>query len=165
MNYTLSPEKDADASAIETLIETAFGPGRTARTIHRFRNGRMPLKGFGFVGRRGGETVASIRFWPAVLPDGRTIPLLGPLAVLPELRGLGMGRALVRKGLDSIRKAEASAVLIVGDPGYYAPFGFSVDPVRGLDIGGPVVPLTLMGIEFQPNVLSRLTGTIDPPAG
>lgn len=163
MNYMIAPETDADASVISDIIDAAFGAGRTARTIHRFRNGRAPLKGFGFVGRRDGETVASIRFWPAVLPDGRTVPLLGPLAVLPELRGLGMGRALVRQGLDAVREAGASAVLIVGDPGYYAPFGFSVDAVRGLNIGGPVAPLTLMGIEFQGEVLSRLIGTVDPP--
>jgi predicted N-acetyltransferase YhbS len=163
MNYTITPQTDADAPAIETLIEAAFGPGRTQRTIHRFRDGKPCLREFGFVGRRDGETVASIRFWPAVLPGGETVPLLGPLAVLPDLRGLGMGRALVRHGLDAVRKSGAKAVLIVGDPGYYAPFGFAVEPVRALDIGGPVAPLTLMGIEFAPGTLSTRSGTVLPP--
>lgn len=162
MQYSLISEHSTDADDIEALMGSAFGPDRHARTVHRFRQDRAPLAPFGFVARLDDKMVASIRFWPVVLPGGQTVPLLGPLAVEPEIRGLGLGRALVRKGLDAVRDSGAPAVLIVGDPGYYAPFGFSVEPVRNIDLGGPVVPLTLMGIEFTDGSLSKCSGSVEP---
>jgi len=162
MKYSLIKESPADAPAIEALMDLAFGPGRHSRNVVRFRDGRAPLHEFGFVGKHAKELVASIRFWPVLLPDGTVVPLLGPLAVRPELRGLGIGRALVRKGMDAVRLSGAPAILIIGDPGYYAPFGFRVDPVLGLDMGGPVAPLALMGIEYVPGSLSDLSGTVTP---
>lgn len=162
MNYMLTQEAADDVADIETLMDKAFGPGRQTRTVFRFRDGRAPLTEFGFTARLDGRMVASIRFWPVVLPGGTTVPLLGPLAVEPEIRGLGIGRALVRKGLDAVRESGAPAVLIIGDPGYYAPFGFSVDPVQALDMGGPLAPLTLMGIEFAEATLNAESGTVQP---
>lgn len=163
MHYTLGREMPGDADDIEALIDTAFGPGRFERTIIRFRRDRAPLGDFGHVARKGdGGLAGSIRFWPVLLPDGTRVPILGPLAVDPAIRGLGVGRALVRLGIDEVQAAGEPALLIVGDPGYYAPFGFSVTCVRGLDIGGPTAPLTLMGLEFVPGTLSGQAGTISP---
>jgi predicted N-acetyltransferase YhbS len=163
MYYTLGRETPGDIADIDTLIETAFGPGRFERTIMRFRRGRAPISAFGHVARTGDGTLAgSIRFWPVLLPDGSQVPMLGPLAVDPAIRGLGVGRALVRLGIDEVQAAGEPALLIVGDPGYYAPFGFSVATVRDLDIGGPTAPLTLMGLEFTPGTLSHLSGTVEP---
>ncbi|WP_420417781.1 GNAT family N-acetyltransferase [Pacificispira sp.] len=162
MQYSLTQEVPTDSDDIDALIDSAFGPGRLTRTVHRFRKSVPPMKEYGFVARLEGEMVASIRFWPVVLPCGTIIPMLGPLAVRPEIRGLGIGRALVRKGMDTVRVSGMPAIVIVGDPGYYAPFGFSVEPVQGLDLGGPVVPLTLMGIEYEAGALSGKSGTVEP---
>lgn len=162
MQYSLTQETKSDSDDIEALIDSAFGPGRLTRTVNRFRVGVPPMGEYGFVARLDGEMVASIRFWPVALPGGTTIPMLGPLAVQPEIRGMGIGRALVRKGMDTVRASGMPAILIVGDPGYYAPFGFNVEPVQSLDLGGPVVPLTLMGIEYVPGSLSGESGTVAP---
>lgn len=162
MKYALTKETAGDAAEIEALMDLAFGPGRHSRNVVRFRDQRAPMPQFCFVAKKSKEMVASIRFWPVCLPDGQVVPLLGPLAVRPELRGLGIGRGLVRKGMDAVRQSGAPALLIIGDPGYYAPFGFRVEPVRELDMGGPVVPLALMGIEYEDGSLSRQSGTITP---
>ncbi len=163
MDFDISPETPDDVPDIDALMEDAFGPARFGRTVFRFREGRAHLSEFAFVARNtDGHMVASIRFWPTVLPDGVVAPMLGPLAVRPELRGLGIGKALIQKGLAVVEESGARAVTIVGDPGYYAPFGFSVSPVVNLDIGGPVVPLTFMGIEYQGGALSGLSGTLQP---
>ena len=55
--------------------------------------------------------------------------LLGPLAVLPERQRQGLGSALVRAGLDALRDRGTRRVLVLGDPAYYARFGFA--PERG----------------------------------
>lgn len=156
------PERPNDLSDILNLMDIAFGPDRFRRTVYQFRDGVAPLKDHSYVARKDGVTVGSIRFWPILMPDGTTAPMLGPLAVMPHLRGLGIGQGLVRTGLQSLKDAGAPGVLIVGDPGYYAPFGFTVNPVRNLDLGGPVVPLTFMGLEYQPGVLSVQKGLLRP---
>lgn len=54
--------------------------------------------------------------------------LLGPLAVLPESQGRGIGSALVESTLEKLRSAGALGCVLVGDPGYYGRFGFSPFP-------------------------------------
>lgn len=158
----ISPETQGDASSIGALMDDVFGPDRFGRTVYRFRKNIAPISEHGYVARLDGVMVGSIRFWPIEMPDGTTAPLLGPLAVKSHLRGIGIGQDLVRRGLLSLEDSGAPGVLIVGDPGYYAPFGFSVDCVANLDLGGPVVPLTFMGLEFQPGVLSVQSGILHP---
>ena len=169
--YRIAPEEPAHAPAVEALIAESFGPERAKRTVYRFRDGRSPIAALAFVGllpegegeAAGSERlVASLNFWEVAAPGG-PLPLLGPLAVLSDLRGRGVGRALVVHGLAAARDQGWPAVLIVGDPGYYAPFGFSVGPVAGLDLPGPVGPLTFMGLEFTPGALSGRAGAVVPP--
>lgn len=162
MTYEIQPEAPGDSAAIDDLIEKSFGPERTKRTVHRFRIGRDPIRDLSFVGRADGVMVASIRFWMVQLPDGRPVPLLGPLAVDPELRGFGVGRSLVRHALDVVAARGHEAVLIIGDPGYYAGFGFSVAAVEGLEMPGPVGPLTFMGLENVAGALQGMSGTVTP---
>lgn len=165
MSFAISPEQPADAGEIESLVDLAFGEDRQNRAVSRLRAHRSPIPNMSFTARNHGVLVGSIRFWDVALPDGTVVPLLGPLAVRPDLRGEGIGRALVTHGLTALRLAKTPAVLIVGDPGYYAPFKFSVSVVRGLRLKGPVAPLALMGREFQEGVLSGAKGTVGVPVG
>lgn len=50
--------------------------------------------------------------------------ILGPIAVLPEHQGEGIGRALVEAGLAAIRERGAAGCVLVGDPAFYNRFGF-----------------------------------------
>jgi predicted N-acetyltransferase YhbS len=56
---------------------------------------------------------------------GRPALLLGPLAVVPEHKGRGAGKALVRKALDAARAHGHRVVMLVGDLPYYGPLGFT----------------------------------------
>jgi putative acetyltransferase len=54
--------------------------------------------------------------------------LLGPVAVLPDHQGKGIGRALVETGVDALRSRGARGCVLVGDPGFYRRFGFRQYP-------------------------------------
>jgi putative acetyltransferase len=54
--------------------------------------------------------------------------LLGPVAVLPDHQGAGIGRALVEAGLDDLRARGAGGCVLVGDPAFYGRFGFRPCP-------------------------------------
>ncbi len=165
MSLAIAPEQPVDVPEIEALVDLAFGEERQDRAVSRLRAGRSPIPNMSFTAKNHGTLVGSIRFWDVALPDGTVVPLLGPLAVRPELRGEGIGRALVTHGLTALRLARVPAILIVGDPGYYAPFKFSVSVVRGLRLAGPVAPLALMGREFEAGVLKRQKGAVAVPVG
>jgi len=50
--------------------------------------------------------------------------LLGPVAVLPGMQRRGRGSALVRAGLDALRRLGAQGCALVGDPAFYTRLGF-----------------------------------------
>jgi putative acetyltransferase len=76
-----------------------------------------------------GRTVGHIAFSEAGVGDYISgWYLLGPIAVLPDAQGQGMGSALMESGLAELRTRDASGCVLVGDPGYYSRFGFSTFP-------------------------------------
>ena len=77
------------------------------------------------VAETGGDVVGHIAFSPAVVGDALTgWFLLGPVSVHPDHQGSGVGRALVEAGLEVLRLRRASGCVLVGDPQFYARFGF-----------------------------------------
>ena len=58
--------------------------------------------------------------------DRRSFPAvaLAPLAVAADLRRRGIGAALVRRGLALLAERGEQLVFVLGDPAYYARFGF-----------------------------------------
>jgi predicted N-acetyltransferase YhbS len=53
---------------------------------------------------------------------------LGPVSVLPECQGAGIGSALVRRALEHLRASGAVGCVVLGEPGYYSRFGFRPEP-------------------------------------
>lgn len=53
---------------------------------------------------------------------------LGPVSVWPDRQRKGIGQALIRAGLEQLRRLPAAGVVLIGDPGYYRRFGFANDP-------------------------------------
>jgi putative acetyltransferase len=77
----------------------------------------------------GGQVVGHIAFSPVTLSDGtRDWYGLGPVSVLPEHQRRGIGKALIQEGLSSLRALGACGCVLVGDPAYYARFGFMNSP-------------------------------------
>jgi predicted N-acetyltransferase YhbS len=53
---------------------------------------------------------------------------LGPLAVVPERQGQGVGSRLVRSALEHLSGLGAAGCVLLGDPAYYGRFGFRATP-------------------------------------
>ena len=121
-------ERPGDAAAIETLLNSAFGPKRKRKISYRFRLRLPPVPGLSFVAEEDGVIAGTIRHWPVVItaPDRSQSPalLLGPLAVSSNHRGHGLGALLMQQGLAQARAMGHQLVILVGDLPYYARFGF-----------------------------------------
>jgi putative acetyltransferase len=65
-------------------------------------------------------------------PAERKIAALAPVCARIDRQNSGIGSALIRAGLDACRAQGFDAVAVLGDPGYYARFGFSREAARAL---------------------------------
>jgi len=52
---------------------------------------------------------------------------LGPVSVQTELQRKGIGSALIKEGLSTLRDMGADGCALIGDPNYYNRFGFESD--------------------------------------
>jgi putative acetyltransferase len=53
---------------------------------------------------------------------------IGPISVLPKCQRQGIGSRLMQQALEKLRTRGARGCVLVGDPGFYARFGFKADP-------------------------------------
>lgn len=159
--WDIRAERDADADAIEALVDRCFGPGRYAKTAYRLREGVEPDQRLSFVAVDAGDGVllGSVRFWPIVIGAEPSL-LLGPLAVEPELRGRGIGISLMQRGIEQARALGFGAVILVGDEPYYSRVGFSKLPPGRVRMPGPVDPERLLGLALKTGALGALSGEV-----
>ena len=62
---------------------------------------------------------------------------LGPIAVHPDHQGQGIGSALVSAALVTADQRGEASVVLLGDPGWYARFGFETAAAHGIRSPGP----------------------------
>ena len=165
MTYHIVDQRPQDAALLDPLLDRTFGADRQNKTVYRLREGLDPIPGLAFSAIDGSaELLASLRFWPIRIGAARAI-LFGPLAVEPALQGNGIGRALVRHGLDRAQALGESICVIVGEPDYYQPYGFASAGAAGLRLPGPVDARRFQVLELVPGalrVVSGLIGRADP---
>ena len=124
-------ERPGEEDAIALLIAAAFvgaehSDGTEAQIVERLRDaGAMTLS---LVAEASGEPVGHIAFSPVTI-DGHHLGWfgLGPVAVRPDKQGSGIGAALVREGLEKLDQMGAAGCVLVGEPTYYARFGFAAE--------------------------------------
>jgi predicted N-acetyltransferase YhbS len=154
---SLAPERPEDAAAVSALIDAAFGPGRFAKAAERLRENNRLLADLSFTAHAGGALVGAVRLWPIRVGD-RPVVFLGPIAVDPAWRSRGLGAALVRKACEATKAAGHDAILLVGDPPFFGPLGFSMVPPGQIVMPGPVDPRRLLVRELAPDGAARLEG-------
>lgn len=153
------PETPAHEAEIEHINEEAFGPGRFARAAYKIREGGPHERALSFVAVHDGAVIASVRLTRIAASEGRAL-LLGPLAVRPAFKNLGIGRRLVAIALEAAEKAGASVVVLVGDEPYYGPLGFKRIPRGQVSMPRPVDLDRILAVEIEPGSLARFKGEV-----
>lgn len=154
----LTEDASHDA-AIELINEEAFGPGRHTRAAARIREQGPHDRALSFICADGGETIASVRMTPVIAGSVKG-HLLGPLAVRPSHKNMGIGRELVRIAVEAARRVGSEAVILVGDPPYYMPLGFEKVAWKALEFPGPVDPGRVLAVPLAADAHERLKGVI-----
>jgi predicted N-acetyltransferase YhbS len=163
--FAIRAERASDAVAREALLDACFGENRQMRTCQRLRDGRAPAEGLALSAvRRDGQSdrlVGTLRLWH-VSAGGVPALVLGPLAVDPSCRKLGIGAALMDQALAAARRLGHGGVVLLGDAPYYARFGFSAARTGELSLPGPFERERLLGLELREGALDGAWGMIVP---
>ncbi|MEQ8586994.1 MAG: N-acetyltransferase [Thalassobaculaceae bacterium] len=113
-----------DGPGIDALYRAAF-PEEDLRPLVTALM-REPTGVISLAAVDGEEMVGHVAFTECGIP-GRLdrVALLGPLAVAPHCQRRGIGRSLVRAGLDRLAGRGVVRVCVLGDSAFYARLGFA----------------------------------------
>lgn len=153
------PEHPDHDTAVAEIAEEAFGPGRLARAAERVREMARHDRALSFVAELEGAIIASVRLTPIRVGDEDCL-FLGPLAVRPAFKNKGVGKALMRLCAETARERGETAILLVGDPPYYAPLGYRPIPPGDVQLPGPVDPRRLLLLDLGRPAGNGLSGAV-----
>ena len=163
---TIRSERVDDVAAVFDIHAAAFPTHAEAKLVDQLRDaGAGTIRLVAEIEGEGGvQVVGHIVFSPVRITDAAgqdhatSIRGLGlaPVAVLPAIQHQGIGAQLIRAGLDAARdEHDADYVIVLGEPAYYARFGFQTASGFGLgNIYG--VDEHFMAIVIRPDALKDL---------
>ncbi|MEQ1510060.1 MAG: N-acetyltransferase [Sphingopyxis sp.] len=152
---------------IEALLDAAFGGDRFQRTAYRLREGAMAIGDLSFAAFCNGRLVGTLQSWPImhIAENGENRPLImvGPVAVMPDAQGMGVGRTLMCSLLSAAESAADAALMMIGDPDYYGRFfGFTADATAEWVMPGPVERHRLLARPVNGHLPPAVVGRIVP---
>lgn len=156
-------EDDHSPRERELLLDRVMGKDRFGKSSEIIRRGRMPAEGMALCAVDHGRMIGTVRLWNINAGEAGDALLLGPLAVDRDYNGTGIGAALMHAALNGAQALGHRAILLVGDPEYYARFGFYAAPAHALAMPGYFERHRLLGINLgNEDVLSGASGILAP---
>jgi putative acetyltransferase len=160
----IGAEQPEHRAAVLALNDAAFGGSGESELINKLDEAGLILASL--VAIEDQRVVGHILFSRlAVEVEGRAVAAaaLAPMCVSPSRQRQSIGSALVKAGIEEMRKQRQEAIVVLGHEAFYQRFGFSHDLVRHLDC-----PFNqhkaFMGLELVPGVLGGRQGTCTYPS-
>jgi len=131
VNIRIRGEAPADVPAIHAVTTSAFlAAPHTSHTeqyiVEALRS--ADVLALSLVAEADRNVIGHVAVSPVSISDGATGWFgLGPLSVLPPHQRRGVGAALAREALRTLQLRGASGCVVLGQPEYYARFGFAAD--------------------------------------
>jgi putative acetyltransferase len=163
--FHVRDERPEDAPRVFAVQRAAFGREAEARLVDALRRTVQPR--LSLVAEAEGELVGHVFLSPVTIEGAAGAPAcagLAPLGVLPARQGCGAGSALVREGLARAPARGWRAVFLLGDPAYYARFGFRLAAPRGLHYESDAFDAAFQVRELAPGALAGVRGFVRYPA-
>ena len=159
----IRPETLEDKEAVRFVNEQAFGRAGEANLVELLHAKHKVV--LSLVAVQEEQIVGHILFCPVVIegkPESYAAVGLGPMSVLPQFQGQGIGSALVRSGFVALRQIH-QVVIVLGHPEFYSRFGFSPASSFGIGCQFDVPDEAFMLAELLPDVIAGRSGTVIYP--
>lgn len=128
MQDLIRAETPADLDAIAAVTEAAFRQAEHSSHTEHFivnalrRAGQLSVS---LLAEADGRVLGHVAVSPVQVSDGSAGWFgLGPISVLPACQGRGVGSDLMRAALAELQARGAAGCVLLGDPRFYARFGF-----------------------------------------
>jgi putative acetyltransferase len=161
VTLTVRAETKADRESVRLVNESAFGRPAEADLVDALREGMKSC--VSLVAEDGGRVVGHILFSPVSVESGEGAWAalgLGPMAVLPERQGRGVGSELVRAGLSECLRLGHEVVFVLGHARYYPRFGFTPAAAKGIACEFPSRDENFMVVELRPGAIAGRKGLV-----
>lgn len=142
----------------------AFGREAEARLVDALREHPAFVRELSLVAVAGGSIVGHVLFTRVEVVGGaaRSPALaLAPLAIAPPVQRLGIGSALVRRGIEECRSLGHGVLIVLGSPLYYGRFGFERASSCGIEALFPGAGEHLRVLEALPGALRGVRGMVE----
>jgi len=153
-------ENPADIPQIKQVNTLAFGRAAEAELVDLLRaNGHATLS----LIAEEDLIVGHVFFSPVCIhTPGGLVPAqgLGPVAVRPEAQRQGIGSALIRAGIEHMRQAGHTILVVEGSPAYYSRFGFQDASLFGIRCEFSPPPGCFMVLSLAPGALEGAHGLV-----
>lgn len=131
VSIQIRPEQSQDIAAIEAVTIVAFRNAPHTSHTEQFivralrSSGQLSVS---LVAVEGGDVIGHVALSPVAISSGAARWYgLGPLSVSPGRQGQGVGSQLMGQAFTRLHNLGASGCVVLGDPGYYARFGFKAE--------------------------------------
>lgn len=135
MDIRIRDERAGDAEPIHEVIVLAFRDAPHTEHTEQYIVNALREAGaltLSHVAEARGQVLGHVAISPVTISDGAAHWYgLGPISVLPEYQGRGVGAQLMKAVLAELEARQAGGCVVLGDPAYYGRFGFEV--VAGLE--------------------------------
>jgi len=161
----IKKETQEDYEAIHEVNKLAFGQEFEGQLVKKIRNGKNFIEELSLVAIDDTTVVGHILLSKIKITgekDYETLAL-GPLAVRPDYQQKGIGKKLVRTGLEKAKNLGFGSVIVVGHTDYFPQFGFQQASQWNLKCSFKVPDEAFLAIQLIPGDLEDKSGTVIYP--
>ena len=159
--FSIRRERTSDLPRIEEVVRLAFDRSDEAQLVNALRRGAAPF--LSLVAPHDDHVVGHVALSPVAIEGPRAGPTsagLAPLSVVPESQRRGIGAALMKAALSECSSMGWDAVFLLGEPGYYARFGFELAAPRGMHYESHAFDHAFQCLEIRRGALVGVTGWV-----
>ena len=162
-------EKKEDYETITKIDDIAFKGKQEGILIKRLRKKREYNKELSLVAVKDEKIIGHVLLFPLFIKtDNSQVKTLslGPMAVLPEHQKRGVGKELIKKGIEVAKKKGFKSIVVIGHKGYYPKFGFRKSAEYKLRLPekySKIPSEAFMILELEKNCLKEVLGEVQFP--
>ena len=157
MRVIVRPQKPGDYDAAKVVYAEAFGQQLEVGIFVALWEAKDVIDELSFTAVAENVVVGHVTASRAKV-GSETVVAVGPIGVLPDRQGNGIGSALMNALLDAAEAQDVPLVVLLGSPEYYGRFGFR--PASEL---GVIPPEPEWGSAFQARPLRAYTSSLAGP--
>lgn len=169
MDYIIRRELLSDYDQVREVIKSAFyREGKESdlnewTLVENIRNSKFYIEDLSLVAEFEGNVVGHILFTPMEVNDednSYDSLALAPVSVHKDFQNRGIGKQLVKAGIEKAKELGYKSIIVMGHPEYYIKFGFALASKYKIGTTSDYNDKYLFALELVEGELSKIRGIV-----